>query len=465
MRKAISTCAEPMKKDRTFFFASYEGRRVVHGISSDPVIVPTAAERAGDFSASPFDPSAVIGTQTFADILNARCGVGATVSATYNSLFPNNVIPTNCFDPAAAAILQGFVPCPNADPTCTNLNSVSSLFRAIPNDDSHENQFTVKIDHRINDKQNLSLYYYFNDGFDGQPFTRFQAATPNLLPGFGNNNATRSQQVNLSHTWTISSPTVNEARFTYFREAQGTFLHPQRTNLVTDSCGSAAAAFCFTGTSDTPGVIPTDPKIGITPNLGANREGVPFISISGGFTIGNNFEGELPQKGNTYQFSNNLTKIIGNHITKCGVDFRNQRFLHTLYFDFNGDFSYLGGGSNDPIALDANGNQNLFPNYLLGLPDSYLQGSAQTEDIRGNSVYLFAQDSWKIKPNLTLNYGLRWEYNQPIYDAGLRYQTFRPGQADTVLTLCRLALAGRSDSASRHRRWAGCIPSVTHSST
>jgi hypothetical protein len=52
--------------------------------------------------------------------------------------------------------------------------------------------------------------------------------------------------------------------------------------------------------------------------------------------------------------------------------------------------------------------------------------------VRGNSIYLFAQDSWKIKPNLTLNYGLRWEFNQPIYDAGLRYQTFRPGQADTV---------------------------------
>ena len=326
------TFGGPIKKDRTFFFASYEGRRVVHGISSDPVIVPTAAERSGDFSATPFDPSAVIGTQTFADILNARCGIGATVGATYNSLFPNNVIPTNCFDPAAAAIMQLYVPCPNADPTCSNPGNTDNLFRAIPNEDSHENQATVKVDHRINDKQNLSLYYYFNDSFDGQPFTRFQAATPNLLPGFGNNNATRSQQVNLSHTWTISTTTVNEARVTYFREAQGTFLHPQRTNLVTDSCGSAAAAVCFTGTSDTPGVIPTDPRIGITPGLGPNREGVPFISISGGFTIGNNFEGELPQKGNTYQFSNNLTKIIGNHTTKFGVDFRNQRFLQTLVF-------------------------------------------------------------------------------------------------------------------------------------
>jgi Carboxypeptidase regulatory-like domain len=437
------TFGGPIKKDRTFFFASYEGRRVVHGISSDPVIVPTAAERVGDFSATPFDPSAVVGTDTFAAILNERCGVGATAGSTYNELFPTNVIPTTCFDPAAAAILKNFVPCPNADPNCSNVGNTDNLFRAIPNEDSHANQFTVKIDHRINDKQNLSVYYYFNDSFDGQPFTRFQAATPNLLPGFGNNNATRSQQINLSHVWTISPTTVNEARVTYFREAQGTFLHPQRTNLVTDSCGGAAAAFCFTGTSDTPGVIASDPRIGITPALGANREGVPFISIGGGFTIGNNFEGELPQKGNTYQFSNNLTKIMGNHTTKFGVDYRNQRFLQTLFFDVNGDFTYSGGGSNDPIALDANGNQNLFPNYLLGLPDSYLQGSAQTEDIRGNSIYLFAQDSWKIRPNLTLNYGLRWEFNQPIYDAGKRYQTFRPGQATTTYP-CQLSAASQA---------------------
>jgi carboxypeptidase family protein len=444
------TFGGPIKKDRTFFFASYEGRRVVHGITSDPVNVPTAAERNGDFSNTPFefdplnptDPTltALIGTQTFADILNARPGCtggAAAVGSAYATLFPGSVIPIGCFDPAALGILNLHVPCPLADPTCTNLANTSHLFQSIPNDNSHANQFTVKIDHRINDKQNLSFYYYFNDSFDGQPFTRFQAATPSLVQGFGNNNATRSQQANLSHTWTISSSTVNEFRVSYFREAQGTFLHPQHTNLVQDSCGTnpAAAAVCFTGVSDTPSVITSATGtggIGITPNLGANREGVPFIGVSGGFTIGNNFEGELPQIGNTYQVSDNITKVIGNHTTKFGADFRNQRFLQTLYFDVSGDFSYFGGGPNDPIALDANGNQNLFPNYLLGIPDSYLQGSAQTEDVRGDSIYLFAQDSWKVRRNVTLNYGLRWEFNQPIYDAGGRYQTFRPGQVDTV---------------------------------
>ena len=445
------TFGGPIKKNRTFFFASYEGRRVVHGISSDPVAVPTAAERTGNFSATPFDPSATIQDQLVADIFNARCNLGASVGDAYATLFPGSVVPTNCLDPVAVDLVKRYVPCPNADPACSNPTpGGANVFRSIPNDNSHANQFTAKMDHKINDKQNLSIYYYFNDSFDAQPFTRFQAATPNLLQGFGNNNTTRAQQVNLSHTWTIGSAAVNELRLSYFREAQGTFLHPQHTNLVTDSCSSAISSICFTGTTDVPGVIAPNPKLGITPGLGASREGVPFISISGGFTIGNDFEGELPQKGDTYQISDNFTKVIGKHTTKVGIDFRYQRFFQTLFFDPNGDYSYFGGGLNDPIALDSAGNQNLFPNYFFGLPDSYLQGSAQSEDVRGKSIYLFAQDSWKIRPNLTLNYGLRWEYNQPLYDAGLRYQTFRPGQATTTypcqLTADSQAALGYADT-------------------
>ena len=433
------TLGGPIKKDRTFFFGSYEGRRQVRGFSGDVVAVPDALERQGNFSEGP-QFTGVIGNQTVADVLNTRangqCAAaisaagGATPAAgvAYSSIFPGNVIPTSCQDPVAVDLLQQFVPAANRN----------GFFQGVASGTDNQDQTTVRFDHRINDKQNFSAYYYFTDESQVNPFNNFQAAGANV-PGFGASTKQRFQQWNLSHTWTLTNTLVNEARFTYMREAQRTFAHSQRTNLVTDSCVSPAAKpFCFTGVSDA-SIINTDSatnplvgtpytsKIGITPGLGANHEGVPDITVSGGFTIGNNFEGELPQVGNSFQWSDNVTKVKGNHTMKFGGDVRRMRFDQTLYFEVNGYYNYFGGGTND-----VGYSNDLYPNYLLGLPDTYQQGAAQHENVRTTAVYLFAQDSWKLRPNLTLNYGLRWELNTPLTDIGRHVQTFRPGQATSV---------------------------------
>ena len=416
------TLGGPIKKNHTFFFTSYEGRRVRRGIPSDSVAVPTAEERMGDFSGgSTF--SGILNDQFFADTLNARPGCSTAAGgpiasgALYSDIFPNNQIPVECMDPTAVDLMNQFVPLPNHP---------DGTFTATPVSSERTDQFTAKIDHRINDKQNLSAYYYFNDTHLVDPFSRFQAGGANL-PGFGAITKERFQQWNLSHTWTINNSTVNDFRFTYFREAQGNFLHPQRTNLVQSSCATVPADQCFN--DGTPG-NPT----GIHPNLGADREGVPFVLISGGFGIGNNFEGEIPQIGNTFQWSESLTKIKNSHTMKFGVDLRRQRFDQTLYFDVNGEYNYFGGGSND-VQFD-----DFIPNYLLGAPDFYLQGSAQHENVRSTILSIFGQDSWKIRPNLTLNYGLRWELQTPLTDVGHRVQTFRPGQ-DTTIYPCQLSPA------------------------
>ena len=425
------TLGGPIKKDRTFFFTSYEGRRVRRGIPSDSVAVPTPEERNGDFSGglSSSDPNfpvfaGTLGDQHVADILNARTGctnaittAGGTMPAAgvdYASIFPGNQIPTTCMDPTALDLMNQFVPLPN---------TADGFFQTAPVSRERTDQITFKFDHRINDKQNLSAYYYFNDTNQFDPFSRFQAGGANV-PGFGAITKERFQQWNISHNWTLSNTLVNEFRFTYFREAQRNFLHPQHTNLVQDSCATVPSDQCF---SD-----PTNPRLGITPNLGANREGVPFVSISGGFGIGNNFEGEIPQVGNTFQWSDNITKVKGTHTMKFGADLRRQRFDQTLFFDVNGQYNYFGGGNNDVIFPN-----DLYPNYLLGLPDFYLQGSAQTENVRSTLFSLFGQDSWKIRPNLTLNYGLRWELDTPLTDISHRVQTFRPGQ-ETAIYPCQL---------------------------
>jgi hypothetical protein len=430
------TLGGPIVKDRTFFFTSYEGRRVRQGIRSQVVNVPTAAERPSatqpfaDFSGE----STFGGTLSDAYALNQRPNCATALGSApnipdgsdYKDLFPNNIIPLGCLDPTAVDLLQ-YVPLPaKGDELVTT-----------PVQPERSDQFTLRFDHRINNQQNLSFYYYFTDDHAISPFAVFEAAGANV-PGFGSITNNRYQQWNFTHTWTISNTTVNEFRFNYNREGQKTFQHPTFTTTVQNSCPtppswltaafpSGSVPFCF---DDLQSGNPT----GIHPNLGAQHEGLPFIQVSGGFTIGNNGEGELPQVGNSFQWSDSISKVAGKHSLKFGGDLRRQRFDQLLYFDVNGEFFVDETSTNSTLGDTA------FSDYMLGFPGSYGQGSAQFEHVRSTGLYLFAQDSWKMKPNLTLNYGLRWELNTPIADIGKRVQTFRPGQVSTVYP-CQLSVS------------------------
>lgn len=428
------TFGGPIKKDRTFFFASYEGRRIRQGIPSPLVTVPTLAERPS--ATQPFADFSDIGgfdTQNPGtavlnnpQLLDSRPGCDQAVGfpggipsgILYTSLFANSQIPLACMDPTAVDLLQ-FVPTPT---------NGGNTIQTVPTEPIRGDQLTVKVDHKINDKQNLSIYYYFNDDRTVQPFSYFELAGADV-PGFGSIVAERFQQWNISHTWTLNNNTINEFRFNYNREGQRTFQHPVNTELVQNSC-PPAPAWLVAGTGGGPVPCFSDGTpgndTGIHPGLGPTREGLPFIAVSGGFSLGNNSEGELPQVGNSFQWSDNLTKVSGNHTFKFGTDVRRQRFDQTLYFNVSGEQEFFGGGQNDT------GSANLYPNYLLGMPDEYGQGSAQSENVRSTSLYFFGQDSWKIRPNITLNYGLRWELNTPLADISHHVQTFRPGQSSTV---------------------------------
>ncbi len=448
------TLGGPIKKDRTFFFLSYEGRRVRQGITSQAVNVPTGnpaagtGEFGGNFSVQgPF--AGGISNPLVAQVLDGRsittssgtvtCDQALGISSvaglapdpatglidwnssapgetpTSPSVFPNNIIPAACQDPVAANLLAKYVP-------------TSSV--TVPVSTDNADQFTFRFDHRINDHQNFTAYYYFNDIRSLQPFNEFEQAGANV-PNFGNYNNNRFQQWNLAHTWTIKNNLVNEAHFTYMREGQLGFLKPQTNNAVTSSCSGAAAQFCFTGMSDSSGITSvygSNPKLGITPGLPSSLTGVPFVNIGGGAIFGNNWEGQLPQVGNSFQWSDGLTWVKGNHTFKFGIDIRRQRFDQYYYFDVNGEYTFTNSGPNAIIPGDGDN----YAGYLLGLADSFTQGSGQREDVRGSSFYPFAQDSWKIKPNLTLNYGLRWELDTPPTDIAGHVETYRPGQNSTV---------------------------------
>ncbi len=420
------TFGGPIKKDRAFFFLSYEGRRIKQGIPSAQFYVPDQNQRNGDFSAVTGGFSGSIQDQFVADTLNSRTGCASAIAklggaapaagVAYADMFPTSMIPTPCMDPTAVALMKLYVPLPNQP---------GNLFQSVPNQFVNGDQGSMKFDYRLTNNQNLNVYYYINDSVTDQAFSFFQAGGANV-PGFGAQVPTTVQQVNVAHIWTISNSLVNEARFTYMRENQIGFQAPARTNLVQDSCGSLVpSSQCF---SD-----PNNPSAGITPGLGKNFEGVPFIVVPGSFNIGNNFEGQLPQIGNSYVWSDNISKQLGAHALKFGADIRYMQFNQTLYYNVNGYYQYDSSDPNSPglLADAANGIYNYLPDYMLGLPYSYSQGSAQAEHVRNNAYYLFAQDSWRIKPNVTLNYGLRWELDTPLTDVLGHVQTYRPGQATT----------------------------------
>jgi Carboxypeptidase regulatory-like domain len=479
------TFGGPIKKDRTFFFLSYEARRVRDGQPGQLLNVPNGTpsvssptgEFAGDFTGAGGFPAPIPAGQPggpspgaggiapdgfIAQVLDGRTGCDAALQTMYGyssvaglaadpntgvvdwnsgtptipSVFPGSVIPMACQDPVAANLLQQFVPAANIG---------SGQNQVVPVGTDNQDQFTLRIDHKINDHQSFTAYYYFNDTRDVLPYDTFEAAGANT-PGFGNVNNLRNQQWNFTHTWTINNALVNEAHFTYMREGELGYIKPQNTGQVTSTCTGSATTFCFTGQSDSSaitGQFGILPSLGITPGLPSTLTGVPFVNISGGASFGNNFEGFLPQVGNSFQWSDELTWVKGNHTFKFGVDVRRMRFDQYYYFDLNGEFTFDNSGPNSIVPGDG----DAYAEFLLGLADGYTQGSGQREDVRSTAAYPFAQDSWKIRPNLTLNYGLRWEYSPPLTDISGHVETYRPGQNSTVYP-CGINNTGQAPSLS-----------------
>jgi carboxypeptidase family protein len=409
----------PAWKDHIFWFSDYQGTRQVAGAETGLVTVPTAAQRQGNFDPSLLAPNGSDGTcatstncvtgSYWAQVLSQRLGytVGqneaysfpgcTSTNPTTGCVFPNGVIPQSAWSTPASKILP-YIPAPTIAGDTNNYENNSQ--RNIIDD----NKIGERVDFNNQLTGNWSWYYTYDSA--NTPTALVAPGDGASVPGFPSTSIDHAQQFVMSNTHTFGATAVNEARFSFFRTA----LHKDNP---TGSFASLSSLGFVTGAGSL-GIIPDT-----TPNY---PQYVPQI-IFNNYTIGvpplNTY-----QPNNTFMWSDVFSKSAGKHTWKFGGEFRYLQINERNYANPNGGFVFNGTVTGSDFA-----------DFLLGAPatpNGYTQATLQLLDSRTRYGGAFVQDSWKVKSNLTLNLGLRWEVSMPWYDTQGKIQTFNPGQQSTV---------------------------------
>lgn len=399
-------------KDKTFFFTDYEGFR---SVDSEPIpaIVPTLAQRTGDFSSNidytqpvtdPTSGGAVLdcnGSPTYAgELFNTRLaqqvatGSGNTtgycgVPFGYSGGQPANVITSSLIDPLAAKI-AALYPAPNADNPAYNF--VSSPKRVI-----NRNNFDLRLDHQFSSDDSIFARY----GFETVP-TNIPAVFGPVADGgdfFSGIANTHYHSLALGDTHMFSQRLVNEFRFGYNR------IYSQRLQPGYDS--SIAHQVGFPG-------IPAAPSNG----------GLPQLTFSDVSQIGSSLFLPTRELQNTYIISENLNWVVGNHSVRVGMEIDRNEFAIYQPAEPRGTLDFgLQFTDNAGSASPGTGGSG-FASFLLGIADSGSISNAVNIDYFRPNWNFYGQDDWKISKNLTINYGLRYELYQTVRERNNHQATY-----------------------------------------
>jgi hypothetical protein len=372
-------------KDRFFFYVNTEWQRLtaVQTTASLPTFTP--AELAGDFSLSGTDP---ITRQKI-----PHPGVAAFLRrfAYFQpdaSLAARAIMSPSRIDPVAQKyIAANLIP---TDPTGTLKSQGSGV--------ADFDELTMKFDFAAtsNDKFTATLGRVIAPNVNPFPGTTY-------LPGYGAIGETNGYFANLSYTKVLSPRKLNEFRYTAQRRV-----------------GLQAVPFDKKPT-------PAELGIKVTPD---NPTGPPRINwLQSGVQIGFSPQGPTRLTDNTFTFTDTFSWVQGKHSLKFGLTY--SPYQNNTVYDFyvNGNYFFSG-----PAASGGIGSGYDFADFLLGLPDEYLQFPEAPSDIRTKSVYWFAQDEFKVSRRFTITLGLRHEYNQPKIDTRGRSFSLKLGQQSTVFT-------------------------------
>jgi hypothetical protein len=344
-------------KDKTFFYGTYEGFQYPRATTIQNQ-VPTAALRGGNFNAEGVTP----------------------IDPTTGAPFPGNVIPTNRINSVAANILNLY-PLPNAGDL-----TVSHAANYVDNRQNNytSNQYDVRIDHYLTPKQSFFARWTWKD---------IDASKPQNLLVPSENTPDNYKILAVAYNYAIKPNLLNEARF-------GLTLRDTSVSLPFD--GAA-----FTNSLGLNGIGPDFPF-----------NGLPHVDISTFQSLDTN-RAQSETKSETYQFTDNLTWVKGNHTIKAGFDYRWMRAVSALGFT---DGDNYGG-----YSFDGTFTGYAFSDFLLGLPiQTQVDNITSDNDGRSSHYNAYVQDTWHVNPRLTLDFGVRFEYHPGYTDANGNIGNFDP---------------------------------------
>lgn len=384
----------PIVKNHAFFMLSYQGtenRSPDQNSQESSVPVFSAAQRNGNFPdiASSTNPSPIP--------LVASNGATMAAGTPYNVLFPTGQIPAADFNPLSAKLMNQYVPSPNQPGNLFGYDAIET---------QKANQGIARIDETISNKDAVWGSFYR----ENIPTVHNLPFIGSTLPGFGETDLQFNTQLIGAWNHTFNPTTLNELRFSFTRT---------NYNAVAPTNPALPSSFGFQG---------------ITPEF-PNNASMPFVNVLGYFNLGFSPDGPQPVVENTYQLDDNFSKVHGKHTMKFGFDGRRYEVANPFEAVNNGEFSFAGAGpysTGDPGA-----------DFLLGFPDSYLQQSGGVQDFRTYEIYLYAQDSWKVKNNLTLNFGAGYQIDTPLENQHfnkLDNNCFIPGQQSVIFPTAPVGL-------------------------
>jgi hypothetical protein len=370
------TLGGPIFKNKFFFFLAYQGYRNVHSETESNLTLsgtkgssPTgnfAGNFTSDFNYNTFAPNSAGLSSNPIPFNIGSCPAGEAWNACFGG--STVVIPPAQWNSLASALITKYVPQANlgGNYDFNALNTAAS------------DQAILRADYTPSQRDTI----WASSVIQSSPTANQLSFGGGSFPGFGQHASEHFKIFDVSYTHTFSPTKLNELHGGYYR-------------------------INFPSVIPTPVQSPTSLGFSVNPQL--PDAGIPYIGVGPYFALGNSYEGPQPRTDTNLTYADNFTWIRGNHSLKLGASYEQFRVHNPFGYLNNGYYTYYagleGGGlysSGDPLI-----------DFAMGIPDSYYQSNDGFIDTLSGETFAYFQDNWKINSDLTFNYGVAWDVEQP----------------------------------------------------